>query len=73
MPQADWIISNATIVSMDEEGRILKDGAIAVAGETLVAVGDRRDVLAEFDAAEHLDAGGKTLIPGLVNAHTHVP
>jgi 5-methylthioadenosine/S-adenosylhomocysteine deaminase len=73
VPHVDWIVTNATVVSMDDQGRIWKDGAIAVAGETLAAVGPRQEVLASFTADETLDAGGKTLIPGLVNAHTHVP
>ncbi|HLC02198.1 MAG TPA: amidohydrolase [Anaerolineales bacterium] len=73
MPDVDLILKNATIVTMDDSYRIIPDGALAVDGDSIVAVGERAEVTAGFDAAETLDCGGKVVIPGLVNAHTHVP
>jgi 5-methylthioadenosine/S-adenosylhomocysteine deaminase len=38
-----------------------------------MAVGMEEDVLHDFIAQETIDCGGKVLMPGLINAHTHVP
>jgi len=73
MPAADWILTNATIVTMDDEGCIVEDGAVAVQGGALVAVGPAAEVRSSFTAANVHDCRGRLLIPGLVNAHTHAP
>ncbi len=52
---------------------ILRDGAVAIRGERIVAVGDTLDLLALADAhTRTLDARGKIVLPGFVDAHTHV-
>lgn len=49
------------------------DGAVAVDGGRIVAVGRRREVLkAAGPGAEVRDLGDAAVIPGLVNAHTHL-
>ncbi|MEZ0396894.1 MAG: amidohydrolase family protein [Anaerolineales bacterium] len=74
MPKnADLILYNALVLTMDEEMRQYEPGAVAVQGETIVAVGPQEAVRAEYTAAQEHDCGGKVLMPGLINAHTHVP
>ncbi|HFB52651.1 MAG TPA: imidazolonepropionase, partial [Anaerolineae bacterium] len=51
---------------------IIPDGAIAISGGKIVAVGTTADLRAHFSAAETIDATGKTVCPGFVDAHTHV-
>jgi len=52
---------------------ILRDGAVAISGEKIVAVGDTLDLLALADASTRkIDARGKIVLPGFVDAHTHV-
>ncbi|MDE3092066.1 MAG: imidazolonepropionase [Chloroflexota bacterium] len=52
---------------------IIRGGAIAIRGEQIVAVGDTLDLLALADAhTRKLDARGKIVLPGFVDAHTHV-
>ncbi|HEY2973536.1 MAG TPA: amidohydrolase family protein [Pyrinomonadaceae bacterium] len=48
------------------------DGAIAVAGEKIVAVGDRASLVTDFPQARVRDFGESAIIPGLVNAHSHL-
>jgi cytosine/adenosine deaminase-related metal-dependent hydrolase len=56
---------------MDPQRRILTDGAVVVAGDRIVAVGDSASMLAGYDAAEMLDCRGNVVLPGLVDAHGH--
>ncbi len=52
---------------------ILREGAIAIDGEEIVAVGDTLDILSlADDHTRKLDARGKVVLPGFVDAHTHV-
>src|SRR5574340_178908 len=71
--RADIILTNALILTMDEKLTQYHPGALAVKGDSILAVGPQETILAEYEAAEKLDSDGKTLMPGLINAHTHVP
>ncbi len=51
---------------------IIRDGAVAISGEKIVAVGDTLDILALADASTRkIDARGKIVLPGFIDAHTH--
>jgi imidazolonepropionase len=54
-----------------EDLRIIEDGAIAVSSGKIVAVGKSSELLNEFTALEKIDATGKVVTPGFVDAHTH--
>ncbi|MEL7564218.1 MAG: imidazolonepropionase [Dehalobacterium sp.] len=86
--RADLIIKNAgqlvtstgfslrpKIKSELAELDVIVDGALAVAGDKIISVGTTSDVLKEIEldsATKVLDAGGKVVLPGLVDAHTHL-
>jgi 5-methylthioadenosine/S-adenosylhomocysteine deaminase len=71
--RVDLIVSGGTVVTMDEGRRVIEDGAVAVRGGRIVAVGRRADIARRFSAPEVIDAAGKAVIPGLINGHTHIP
>ncbi|MET0622807.1 MAG: amidohydrolase [Pyrinomonadaceae bacterium] len=71
--RVDLIVSGGTVVTMDAARRVIEDGAVAVAGGKIVAVGKRADVLRTYAARQVIDARGRAVIPGLVNGHTHIP
>ncbi len=74
MPQkTDLILTNAHILAMDEALNQYPVGAIAIQGDSIVAVGDASEIAAKYTAKETIDCAGAVLMPGLVNAHTHVP
>ncbi len=55
-----------------DELNVISDGAIAIRNGVIVGVGDTRDVLAEHGAdVPTIDAVGKTVMPGLVECHSH--
>ncbi len=70
---ADLLVSGATIVTMDGERHVWEEGALAVKGDSIVAVGPSKEILAKYDAPQKIDADGKLIIPGLINGHTHIP
>jgi 5-methylthioadenosine/S-adenosylhomocysteine deaminase len=69
----DLVISGGTVVTMDKGKRVIEDGAVAVKGDKIVAVGKRADIIKQYRAARTINAAGKAIIPGLINTHTHVP
>jgi 5-methylthioadenosine/S-adenosylhomocysteine deaminase len=71
--QVDVILSGGTVVTMDTDFTIFTDGAVAIRGAEIVAVGERTDILKEYTADDVCDCSGQYVLPGLVNAHTHVP
>ena len=70
---ADTLFTNAIVLTMDGKLNQYDPGAVAVTGDEIVAVGPEADITREYSAGETIDCGGKVLMPGLVNAHTHVP
>jgi 5-methylthioadenosine/S-adenosylhomocysteine deaminase len=71
--KVDLLISGGTFVTMDASRAILDDGAVAVKGDTIIAVGPRSELEAKYAAAQTIDAKGKLVLPGFINGHTHVP
>jgi 5-methylthioadenosine/S-adenosylhomocysteine deaminase len=67
----DLLIAGGTLVTMDDEYRVVEGGALAVEGGRIVSVLDRGALFPQ--AEETLDASGMLVIPGLVNTHGHVP
>jgi 5-methylthioadenosine/S-adenosylhomocysteine deaminase len=65
------LVEGGTVVTMDPSRRVLEDGAIAVRGDTIVAVGSRAELEARFEPAQRISAQGRLVMPGLVNAHAH--
>ncbi|HEX8844248.1 MAG TPA: amidohydrolase [Pyrinomonadaceae bacterium] len=69
----DIIVRGGTIVTMDDQRRVIEDGAIAIRGGRVVAVGKSAEIGSKYTARETIDARGKVVIPGLINGHTHIP
>ncbi len=64
------LFSNVTAVLMDEARTVLPNAYVLVEGGNIVSVSRERP--AGFDGKQ-INGGGKVLLPGFVNAHTHVP
>lgn len=73
MAKTDLILTNAIVVTMDDNFKIFEPGAVAIQGDHIVATGMAEDVTRQNDAQQILDCQGKIVMPGLINAHTHVP
>ena len=64
------LFTNVTALLMDGDFTTLKDGFVAVEGQRISYVGSQRPEGAFDDV---IDCSGKVMLPGFVNAHTHVP
>ena len=64
------LFQDVTVLTMDPAQPLLKNAYVAVEGTTIASVGTQRPQ-GEFDRV--VDGKGQVLMPGLINAHTHVP
>ena len=72
MPNATIKITGARyIITMDEERRIIQDGAVVIEDSRIVQVGKSAE-LADVAADRVIDAAGMVVAPGLVNGHMHI-
>jgi 5-methylthioadenosine/S-adenosylhomocysteine deaminase len=64
--------THASVVTMNGSRDIIDDGAVAVEGDKIADVGAAREVESRHPGAQVIDCTGRTIIPGLVNTHTHL-
>jgi len=69
----DLLLTNAIVLTMDEKFSQYEPGAVAIQGDQIIAVGDEQEILAHYESSNQIDCENKVLMPGLINAHTHVP
>ena len=67
--RADLIVTNATIYTVNDSFSTAQ--AFAVTDGRFQAVGTEEQILADFKSKNILDAGGKTIVPGLIDGHCH--
>lgn len=67
----DLLIVHGTVVTMDSARHAYDDGAVALRGGAIVAVGPTDEIAPRFDAPRTIDARGELVMPGLINGHAH--
>jgi 5-methylthioadenosine/S-adenosylhomocysteine deaminase len=72
MEQVDCLINNGMVLTMDPVGTCFHQGTVAVKNGLIVGVGPADD-FGSRPTKEIIDARGGLIMPGLVNAHTHLP
>lgn len=71
--KVDYLFTNAIVLTMDEELNQYEPGAVAVKADSILEAGPESQIKNKYSGTETIDCGGKVLMPGLINAHTHVP
>jgi len=67
------LIHNAKFYTFDPGSTVIDSGAIAVTAEgRILALGDSEAMVQMFPAAKHIDLGGKSVLPGLIDSHGHL-
>jgi 5-methylthioadenosine/S-adenosylhomocysteine deaminase len=67
----DLVFSARYVVTMSGQRRVIENGAVAVRGERIVAVGTRAEIDRNWQPARRIDRPDALLAPGLINTHTH--
>ena len=70
--QYDLLITGGKIVTMDTERRVIDDGALAISGNKIQGIFSAGELPSNYKARKIINADGKVIIPGLINAHSHV-
>jgi 5-methylthioadenosine/S-adenosylhomocysteine deaminase len=68
---ADSIWSARYVITMDAQRRVIENGAVAIVGDHIAAVGTKAEIDARFQAKQRVDRSEAILAPGLINTHTH--
>ena len=71
--EVSLVVTNGLVVTMDGGRRVLANGAVAIDGADIVGVDSSEAIGSRFRGAEVIDAGGRIVMPGLINTHTHAP
>ncbi|MGB9599930.1 MAG: amidohydrolase [Myxococcota bacterium] len=71
LQKADVIIRGGTVVTMDKSERILNNADIVILDGEIKYIGD--NALSQYSAATVIDCSQRIVMPGLINAHTHLP
>ncbi len=66
------LITNGRVLTRDAENPYLPDGAVAIEGDRILEVGTPAALAERYPNAERIDARGGVIMPGLINAHTHI-
>lgn len=66
------LIGNGTVCTREETLPWLEDGGVLTDGERIREVGPLKALRDRYPEAEFIDAGGGLILPGFLNAHTHI-
>jgi 5-methylthioadenosine/S-adenosylhomocysteine deaminase len=69
--KADLIIANGTLLTLASGSVPIQNGAVAISGGRIAALGTTPEIRKSFVASKSINALGGLIMPGLVNAHTH--
>ena len=72
MAHADLLITNGTVITVDDQRRMYADGAVAVTADRIVAVGSSADLARTYTARRVIDVQGGVVQPGFVDCHVHL-
>ncbi len=75
-PKADsevvTTLVEGTVVTMNAERAVIRDGAVAVAGEKIAAIGPAAELRKRYPDADRIGGSRRYVIPGLIDCHNHV-
>lgn len=69
--RVDLLVTGGTVVTMDAGRRVIENGAVAIRGDRIVAVGPAAELERQFKPRRRIRARGRLILPGFINTHTH--
>ncbi len=70
--ECDLLIDHAFILTVDRHDSVIENGAIAISGTDIVAIGRRDEIVTQYAPYQRIDANGGVVHPGFIDAHIHV-
>jgi 5-methylthioadenosine/S-adenosylhomocysteine deaminase len=67
----NWIVRGRYVLTMDRQHPLIEDGAVAIQGERIVAVGSAKEIERQYTGQHRLDRADSVIMPGLIDTHTH--
>lgn len=67
----DLLVSGSHLLPMDDAGTVVAEGAVAISGDTIVAVGPAAELAARYPHAKRLHTPHGLIMPGLINTPTN--
>lgn len=67
----EYILFNATIITVDKDRRIIDDGAIYVENNLIQDIGKSQDILKKYPNVEKINLNKHIIMPGLIDVHAH--
>ena len=71
--KTDLIISGSYLLPDSRQSELIKNGALAITGNTITAIGSIEQIGTDFNAKRTLHTEHGLIMPGLINTHTHAP
>jgi cytosine/adenosine deaminase-related metal-dependent hydrolase len=68
----DILIEHGTLLTLNTHRHIITDGAVAIRGDRIAAVGKTADLRSGFKGKKVIDASRRVVMPGLVDGHAHL-
>ena len=69
--QPDLIVYDDYLLTMEAGAPVIEDGAVAIAGDKILAVGSRKAIDSQYIAPKSVSGRDRVVLPGLINGHTH--
>lgn len=67
----DILLSGGVVMTQDDEDQVILDGAVAVTGNRIIAVGPTAELESRYSASRCIDCRGRVVMPGLIDTYTH--
>ncbi|MCZ6773397.1 MAG: amidohydrolase [Proteobacteria bacterium] len=67
----EMLIVNGTVVTVDHQRRVIRNGAVAIANNKIKDLGKTSTLKRKYTAKRVYDATEKLVMPGLINSHIH--
>ena len=66
------VIGSGKTITLDAQNPYIENGAVAMDGNRIVAVGPTDDIRKSYPDAQFIDAGGNVIMPAFINTHEHI-
>jgi 5-methylthioadenosine/S-adenosylhomocysteine deaminase len=68
---ADLVILHGTVLTLDRERRMIRDGAVVIDKDRITDIGPSASMQQNYEAKKIIDAKNKIVMPGIVDSHVH--